>query len=255
MEFKFAPIKGPNSEDMPFAWLIPKEALLSASILSSYGPGARFLEVGVLNGSFSLNLLRNCRDVSGVGIDPYPNLSTLRERLLARIGDQPFDLFSSFEELPDDAIGFDLIHIDGKHEEEAVRADIRQAWSRRRSCSSVMICDDIWNPDFPGVASAFFQSIGEFGIAPFLTTRSKVYCTSVGSHELWFEGMVQALSQQREIKWERYFGEGEDVAYVSNSLINGFKVLLANDRSVVGQRLIPSWPNQPHILDGPQLRD
>lgn len=230
----------------PEEWLIPKEALLAIALLNNFDRGSRIVvEVGVLQGAWSLNILRNVQSARVLGIDPFPNLDKLRLETLQRFKDLDFSLYPSWSELVIESPA-SIIHIDGLHTESAVYDDLRNA-DNILSEGGVLIVDDYLQPIFPGVASGFFKFLHESDFAPFLATGSKIYLTRKQKYSYWHSYLTDALAGQDIIKWCNYLGEGEDVPYISWPELKGFRVILSFERvdPVPGDKVLDEWPSQP----------
>jgi hypothetical protein len=237
-------------------WLIPKEALLSVAILETFNTESRLLiECGILNGAYTLNILKNVQESSAIGIDPFPNMPKLKERMLARMGGLKFKLFNSWSEISPQKQYASLIHIDGLHTENATYNDLLNAKIHLQD-GGVIVCDDFCQPIFPGVAMGYSKFILNYDFVPFLCTGSKAYICETKHHESWLAKCTRALSNQKTIPWERYFGEGTDVSYISEPLIKGYPTLLSWDyaRPSVNSEILPFWPEQP-ILNIIQIKD
>jgi len=234
-------------------WIIPKEALIAVSILDDFST-KRFLEVGVLNAAWSLNLLRNT-DSHGVGIDPYPNLSQMRERTLIKLERHIYVFLENFENLSNFDF-FDLIHIDGEHTFEAVYKDLTYS-EKHLSNRGVIVIDDVWHSSFPGVAAAFFSWLINSDFAPFLVTGSKIYVTLKSNHSYWYRHFEENFTRYPEFPWMRYYGEGKSLAYISKPDIGSYTTLLSPDKFIPQNlsSLLPIWPTQPFLGDVFQSRD
>ncbi|MFZ4536846.1 class I SAM-dependent methyltransferase [Propionivibrio sp.] len=228
-------------------WLIPKEALISVAILETFNPESRLLiECGVLNGAYTLNILKNVLGSTAIGIDPFPNMSKLKARMLARMSGLKFDLLDSWNELNLSKQKASLIHIDGLHTEDAVYNDLVKATIHLHE-GGVIVCDDYCQSIFPGVAIGYSKFILNFEYIPFLCTGSKAYICETRYHQSWLTRCTEALSMQSIIPWARHLGEGEDTPYVSMPLIKGYPTLLSWDyaRASSTSDLLPVWPEQP----------
>ena len=236
-----------NLPKHPRHWLIPKEALFSYNLLSSFDDSEKsFIEVGVLTGAWSLNLLRNFDVIKGYGIDPYPNLNSIKSQLLDDVSQYNFHLYSSFLELPSISNLISMIHIDGLHTEEAVLSDINFSLPLLRD-NGILIVDDYLHPYFPGIASALYKSIETHNLSPFLHTGSKSYLCRKKYYNYYYLAVEAMLSAQSEIPWCRHWGEGASNAYVSTPAINGFTPILSLEFYKIKPTnvILPNWPSQP----------
>ena len=235
----------PESDD---EWMIPKEALLANAILNTFEEQKRLaVEIGVLHGAWSLNILRNVKMSSVLAVDPYPNLSNLKDKMLDRLKPFDFTLFSDCNDVISDEKA-SLIHIDGLHTETAVYTDLHWAADNLAE-DGVIIVDDCLQPIFPGVAAGWLKFVFETNFVPFLCTGSKIYLTNKDKYEFWHSAMIEALSSQKTIHWCNYLGEDEDVPYISYPTVNGYKVILSHERvdPKKGDRILDRWPDQPTV--------
>lgn len=229
-------------------WMIPKEAIIANAILSSFTFNERLvIEVGVLGGAWSLNILRNVKNSKIIGIDPYPNLENLKNRALRRLENYNFQLIDNWSSLKINQ-KVSLIHVDGLHTEQAVYNDLIKA-SEHLNDNGIIIVDDYLQPIFPGVAAGWLKFIFNSDYVPFLCTGSKTYLTKKKNHSFWINSIENAFSKQVVIPWCRYLGEGKDVAYISNQTINGSRVILSFERAdpIDGDNLLDFWPKQPNL--------
>ena len=237
-ELKFLPTSADE-------WLIPKEALIAVSILENANK-KEFLEIGVLKGAWSLNLLKNVKS-RGTGVDPYPNLTGMRTKTLQRLKQYDYKLVSCTSEI-NPADMFDLIHVDGLHTYDAIKADLALAASKVTN-EGVIAIDDIWHPSFPGIAAGFFPWLISSDFAAFLITGSKVYICRKECHERWYRHFESQFELFHDFPWERYYGEGKNLAYISVSEIDSFPNLLSTERYAPSRmsKLLPDWPDQATI--------
>lgn len=229
-------------------WYIPKEALFANAILNAFEPEKRIaLEVGVLHGAWSINVLRNAEGSAVTAVDPYPNMEGIRERTLERLEPFDFKLFKSWGDLEMDKLA-SLIHIDGLHTETAVFNDLKNAENYLDE-KGVIIVDDCLQPVFPGVAAGWIKYLLQSDLCCFLCTGSKAYLTRKNDYDHWITSMRNALSQQKVIPWCNYLGENDETAYVSHPTIDGYKVLLSFERAdpIAGDPILPIWPEQPVV--------
>lgn len=229
-------------------WYIPKEALFANAILNAFEPEKRIaLEVGVLHGAWSINVLRNVEGSAVTAVDPYPNMEGIRERTVERLEPFDFKLFKSWDDLEMDKL-VSLIHIDGLHTETAVFNDLKNA-EKYLDVNGVIVVDDCLQPVFPGVAVGWIKYLLQSDFCCFMCTGSKAYLTRKIDHSFWIEKMRAALTQQSVIPWCNYLGEDEETAYVSYPTIDGYDVLLSFERAdpKKGDPILPRWPKQPIV--------
>lgn len=229
-------------------WYIPKEALIANTILSSFNDHERsVIEVGVLNGAWSINILRNINKSIIYGIDPYPNMAGMKEETLKRLEKYNFTLFENWDNLTiEDPVS--VIHVDGLHTEDAVYKDLENA-QKYLGEKGVIIVDDCLQPVFPGVAAGWIKFIMNSDFAVFLCTGSKAYITRKKDHSFWIDRMRNAFSKQNIIPWCNHLGENEDTPYISYPTIDGFKLLLSFERADPDKNdaILPIWPEQPYF--------
>ena len=217
-------------QDDSVEWLTPTDFLVSLMVVRSVqSQPPRVLEVGVWKGGWSLTLARNS-DAVIVGIDPYPGIADIRDRVLDSVtslalGDR-FSLRRSWSEMrATDGGAFDLIHVDGEHSEQAVAEDLREADGALAE-GGVLIIDDIIHPYFPGVAAAAYRFFLQSGYRPFLYTLHKVFCCRERDHGYWY-GEIEAQFAESPLIIERYHGElSPEAPYVQMPDVYGAKVLL-----------------------------
>ena len=217
-------------QDDSVEWLTPTDFLVSLMVVRSVkSEPPRVLEVGVWKGGWSLTLARNS-GAEIVGIDPYPGIVAIRDRVLDSVtslalGDR-FSLHRSWAEMRAiDGGVFNLIHLDGEHSEQALAEDLREA-DRALAEGGVLIIDDIIHPYFPGVAAAAYRFFLQSGYRPFLYTLHKVFCCREHDHGYWY-GEMQARLAKSPLIIERYYGEHSgEMPYVQMPDVYGAKVLL-----------------------------
>lgn len=71
---------------------------------------------------------------------------------------------------------FRLIHIDGSHEHEAVRADIVEA-VRLAGAGAVIVLDDVLSAHTPGVSAAAWEAVARGDLIPLVQSHGKLYTT------------------------------------------------------------------------------
>lgn len=195
----------------------------------------RVIEVGVWKGAWLLLLLRGNPRAHGYGIDPYPQMPQIRDRLLAdveahRLGNR-FDLADSREAFcaAHCAAGHvlaDVIHIDGEHSEAAVEADLAFA-ARHTTPDGVIVVDDYRFAWFPGIASALYGFLADREWAAFLFTANKAYLTRAANHESELTAVGRVLDAAG-LPWSRGIGvdEAHPARYTEAPDVRGFGVAL-----------------------------
>ncbi len=143
------------------------------------------VEVGVLSGKLSAQLLRRCPGLTLLMVDPWKPgepgtpwwdttsalprkpekyFTTRYRRTVARVA--PYGKrarilrttsLEAAKEVPDGSL--DLVFIDGDHSYEAVRADIK-AWLPKVRPGGLLSGHDYDYPRFPGVAEAVTEAFG-----------------------------------------------------------------------------------------------
>jgi hypothetical protein len=110
----------------------------------------------------------------------------------------------------DFASPFRLVHIDGSHEYQPVRSDIRLA--RSLLCDGGLVAlDDFVRPHAPGVAAASWEAVLSGGLQPVCLTESKLYGTwSVGA-DTFSERLVALVSEDPLIESHVHTIDGRQV--------------------------------------------
>jgi hypothetical protein len=233
--------------ETPEEWIIPKEGLIACSIVENVKRASHFLEIGVLNGAYSLNILRNV-NIEGVGIDPFPNLSNMKQRTLKRLEPFNFEIYETkIQVFKSD---FSLVNIDGLHTYKAVLEDLEYS-STVLSNDGVIRIDDIWHPYFPGVSAAFGYWIVNSQFACFLITGSAAYICRSESYDYWYNHFETEFLKFPDFPFSHFYGEGNSLAYVSDPTIGKYKPLLSIEKFAPSNKskLLPKWPIQP-VLSG-----
>lgn len=181
-------------------WLQPIDAFLTAKLASRL-PGSqnkRFLEIGVYKGGWIRTFLENCPEWSGIGLDPYPNILNIKDEFFEMVSSsglgEKIVWIPSTEYLKGSKESFDLIHIDGEHSEQAVLKDLRFGLAHIRR-TGLIICDDIYHREFPGIASAIFKVIHAGKLAPFMLTANKVFLCLPRFYKFYHSLSLQILNE------------------------------------------------------------
>ena len=209
-------------------WLDPIDlfaATICSKTLSRQVPVVRILEVGVFRASWILSLAQNLpHPVELVGIDPYPDefacwRDALPEKVRAWGYEDVFSHLESWEELNESrAEGssktrFDIIHIDGDHSFSGAEVDLSNVddWLAEEG---VVVIDDFYNLNFPGVALATYQFLEREGYAIFLATLNKVYVCRIPFHAFWVDEIERGLEKSALSVSERSWrGLNENPSY------------------------------------------
>jgi len=219
---------------VPFIWqweeineMLP---LVDAVICNLLTPtGAQVLEVGTWKGGWALSMAENDRSRKLICIDPYPNYSEMKDEFL-RIADMRapgqillYPSMSSIENFK--SLKLDVIHIDGEHSQEATYSDISEALPRLVD-TGLIIIDDVFYHDFPGVSAAAFKALEEFKLSPFLFSEKKLYACYPTFYEVYYS-KCKAILEELNIKYqEDEFLTGKFGQYMQRNAINGFSLLI-----------------------------
>jgi hypothetical protein len=187
-------------------------------------------EIGVWKGAWTISQLLNNHKLTVVGIDPYPGLDKIYSVLEFNL--KHYDVYARFSLYPDvenmpqttNALQFSIVHIDGVHSEDSVINDLNFACNHL-SHNGIIVIDDIYHPEFPGVTSAAFKFLHSSEFASFALTENKMYiCRNIEYPEI-FEKCRNILKNN-----SIYFSEGfsgiSGAEYVQSNAINGYKQLV-----------------------------
>jgi len=186
-----------------------------------------FMEIGVYKGGWTLFMLRNSLDSQAFGIDPYPNLQHIRNELMNRIDAEKLGV--RFRLLPDfshfssasEKENFGMVHVDGEHSEVACYRDLVNSF-QSLGPNGIIVIDDIYHDDFPGVASATFKFVHSYEVAPFLITRSKMYLCRPAFFEQYF-ALTEDLLSRSHIAYSKGFPSTD---FEQSNAIKGFRQLV-----------------------------
>jgi hypothetical protein len=160
-------------------WLAVEDAFLSSRLTISQ-QSLNILEIGIYTGAWSIDMLLNNPKLIGFGIDPFPGMQDIEAIMSANMSvygvSSRFKHFQSYESLETNHGGlkYAVIHIDGEHTERAVNRDLKFAASS--ICDDgLIIVDDIFHSDFPGIASSVFNFLSKENYCSFLLTSHKMY--------------------------------------------------------------------------------
>jgi hypothetical protein len=210
-------------------WLDPLDAFLCTYLPSS---PVNIFEIGVYKGGWCFNMLENLKSCSYVGIDPYPGLESVRQEFLKRSEEidvkTRIDLFKSLDDFASHNLAnkrkFEMIHIDGEHSEFAVARDLKFS-SEILTPDGVIVVDDIFKKEFPGIASAVYSFIWTSTFVPFLYSRHKIYLCDVNFHERYLSRAISLV-------------ESAQISYSSNFVLGTFGEGYFQSRDVKGFRNI-----------------
>lgn len=211
------------------------------------------LEVGVYKGGWSLCMVENVKSINIFCVDPFPGIDNIRvEFLEAASLHKNLTHYESIDQLKH-TIGekMDVIHLDGEHTELAVSRDL-EILLPMLSSDGVMIIDDIFYQDFPGVAFSTYNFIAKFKLAPFLVSSSKIYLTHPSTYDYWYRKIKTKLSVKQIRFYESQERTGIFTGYPQSNSINGFSVMIVKDkefltritRKTLGTKAKIKEPNQ-----------
>jgi hypothetical protein len=182
-------------------WLSPIDSFLSSNLTISQQSN-RILEIGVYKGAWLIDMLMNQSRLSGFGIDPYPGMPKIKDRMFENMNfyevSRRFQLFKNYEGLSSDVNGlkFASIHIDGEHTERAVKRDLE--FAQENICDDgLIIVDDLFHPDFPGIPSAVYNFLRTEDFASFLITDKKMFICRKRCYEMYRLTALSLLSEHR----------------------------------------------------------
>jgi len=211
--------------------LSPLDAILINEFSKlSQGESDVVLEIGVYKGGFVKNYLLNNKNEFCVGIDPYPNLQEVKQNLFRelqhkRLVDR-FTLFENFKEYLNSGCSQQkpkLVHIDGEHSESAVLLDLEFA-QKCVSPKGIIIIDDIFHTNFPGVASGTFSFLHNSNFAPFLITSNKLFICHEDLYSYYSENALKIM-KNKSISYLKSYENGK---YDQSNSIKGFAQLIVD---------------------------
>ena len=213
-------------------FLSPIDAYLAFSLITHINlESPRICEIGVWKGAWIESLCQNLKNYEIIGIDPYPGLEIIREDFRNRVLKKYSNvkLVDSTEDLPssENSSSFDLIHIDGEHSEAAVMQDLQFA-AQNISSNGVIVVDDIWHSNFPGIPSAAFKFIHSTSFTPFLISGAKMYICEERFHGAFHE-VTKNILDQATLKYELSYQMGTyGEAYRQENRIKGYEQIITN---------------------------
>lgn len=221
-----------NDEDH-YQWLNLEDAIFAHNLVPT---GAVCLEIGVWKGGWILSLLTNEKSRSAVCVDPYPNLEYIKDIFLGLVNDKApnrVTLISELTELDKRFVDlkFDVVHLDGEHSQGAMAYDLLMTVPKLKD-EGLLIVDDIFYHDFPGVTAALFQSLDSLNLAPFLFSRKKLYLCNIAFYPKYYRD-AKALVLEMGID----FSEDQALTlspgpYIQSNSINGFSLIIVNDSQI-----------------------
>lgn len=129
---------------------------------------------------------------------------------------------------------FRLIHIDGGHSYDIVRADISTAHTLLLP-DGVVVLDDYLNRKFPGVAAAVWGAVAKDDLVPICVTEGKMYAT-------WSPGLLALIpelegwARGHHLATETYTIMGRDVLKVGDPPSRGGSARLKGTVGAVASR-------------------
>ena len=206
----------------------PLDAYLTVNLLKEMNSNLPILEVGVFTGGFIICHLRNNENLIAVGVDPFPGLENFREELFSnleiyRIRDR-YVHYDSIDEIKNESSKFSLIHLDGEHSESALSKDLTIA-SQLIDRNGIIVVDDFFHLDFPGVSSAVYEFLHHNNFSSFLITQSKIYLCRENVYGQWLQ-KSKNIMDQIGIKYELEHKSVVAQGYQSSNAINGFKNII-----------------------------
>ena len=190
---------------------------------------ASVLEIGTWKGGWAISMAENDRSRRIVCVDPYPNLTSVREAFLntakTRASNQVTLLRSLTEVSKQDLRNFDVIHLDGEHSQQAVENDFKIT-APLLSSRGLYIIDDIFYHSFPGVTAAAFQYIDQFDLAPFLFSEKKLYLCRKSQYQNYYSAAKSMLISVGLKFEEDQLLTGDSSSYLQRNSINGFSLLI-----------------------------
>lgn len=227
-------------EDKTLNWVDPFDLFLCLNLVQKTGPN-RILEIGVYRGGFLFSLLNNLPNFKAIAVDPFPGLDDIKvsffENLESRNCLNRVEWYESYQNIP--FLNYDLIHIDGEHSEAAVLGDLDFAIANLASGGMVVV-DDIWHYQFPGIISAVFKKIHTGSIVPFMYTRNKIFLCRDKDFEHYHKSastllMLNGIPNSSNPK-ELHLGVG--ATYTQSNQIKGFEQILVSPMNKWQQLLI-----------------
>lgn len=231
--------------------LSPEDVVIASRLAEIADPSDSFssfraLEIGVWLGAWALAVLKNVPDSSVEGIDPYPFESGIDVRtkmLLNMRREGVSDRYTHHDGWSDSIRSsvFNVVHVDGLHEEEAVVQDLVAA-SQSLGPGGIIVVDDFRHFYFPGIASAYYQWCQSAKFAPIVMTKQKAYVARIEDHGRLQERALRALREQRDLKVEFDIGDAQpDIVYASRTAVAGRAVILVSGAERRLHRIVRSW--------------
>lgn len=180
-----------------------------------------------------ISALLNSKNLEGIGVDPYPGLGDVKDKLFTNL--KKFGLtssyrhFNSLTDLIDEGnFKFSMIHIDGEHSGRALTNDLNVS-SKLIDKNGVIIIDDIFHPDFPGVTSAVFKFLHNGEFSSFLITPNKMYICHRNAFNSYHSSALRVLKNYNVGYSLGFPSGGQNGSYVQQNSINGFQQIVIKD--------------------------
>ena len=94
-----------------------------------------------------------------------------------------------------------IIHIDGDHTAEMAYVDIENAYTHLNP-GGIVIVDDMFHPQFPGVTEAVCEAIKDLKLLPIIGGGNKIWLTNDEEfHIIYFNAMREFLPQWGKTKY------------------------------------------------------
>ncbi len=210
-------------------WLSVVDAYLSVSLI---GDNKNVLEIGVWKGGWADTLLNNLSGIEFYGIDPYPGLSHVRDRVVSEHqDDKNFHLFDSVEDYLtrfSHKLEMKCVHIDGEHTEQAVIQDLNFS-SKILVEHGFIIVDDFFDRRFPGVTYAIFKLLESLDLRIFLISEQKAYMCRSKFHQEYLSLSKSVLSQGDLIFSEGFTTGSFGETYTQPNSIMGYRHILIRE--------------------------
>jgi hypothetical protein len=193
------------------------------------------LEIGVYKGGWLLTLASNNSKIQMIGIDPYPNLKTIKESFIEyrdQIGlKNRLHLYPSFSDLltsEHNSITYDIIHLDGEHSQTQVTKDLTNLYPLLKQ-SGMLVIDDIFYHSYPGVTAAAFRFIDENKFTPFLFTEKKIYICNRNFYREYYEKSKSILNELK-INYEESENLNSKTSYAQSNSIFGSNIIITSEK-------------------------
>jgi SAM-dependent methyltransferase len=212
-------------------WLNIEDAVLAHRLSPIDGVA---LEIGTWKGGWILTLLFNGNRRRGIAIDPYPNLDYIRDVFVKNSGElfgervKLFDSLDSFRNSVNGNQTFDIIHLDGEHSQAATEKDLNFALECLKP-DGLLIVDDFFYHDFPGVTAGVFSKLPNSGLSPFLFSEKKLYLCKTSEYETYYAKVREILQSLSIAFFEDQNITGKTGPYKQSNSIYGFSLIIIDN--------------------------